>query len=98
MVVWAGISKNHRTPLYVVNKIFTGQHYRNEIVQPLVIPLLERIEPGAWFQDDNARSYRARVVTNFLQQQNVQHMDWSAYSHHIPAVNLQHLTQGLVAE
>ena len=36
--------------------------------------------PGAWFQDDNARPHRARVVTDFLQQQNVQHMDWPAYS------------------
>ncbi len=71
---------NHRTPLYVVNGNLTGQCYLNEIVQPLVIPLLQRIGPGAWFQDDNTRPHRARVVTDFLQQQNVQHMDWPAYS------------------
>ena len=81
VMVWAGISMNHRTPLYVVNGNLTGQRYLNEIVQPLVIPLLQRIGPGDQeFQDDNTRPHRARVVTDFLQQQNVQHMDWPACS------------------
>ncbi|XP_041366837.1 uncharacterized protein LOC121381288 [Gigantopelta aegis] len=61
---------NHRTPLYIINGNLIGQRYLNEIVQPFVIPLLQRIGPGAWFQDDNARPHRARVVTDFLQQQN----------------------------
>ncbi|KAJ8381250.1 hypothetical protein SKAU_G00020280 [Synaphobranchus kaupii] len=62
--VWAGISMNHITPLYVVNGNLAGQRYLNEIVQPLIMPLLQRIGPGAWFQDDNARPHRARVVTD----------------------------------
>ena len=35
---------------------------------------------GAIFQDDNARPHRARVVTDFFRQHNVNRMDWPPYS------------------
>ena len=78
-MVWAGISMNHRAPMYVINENVTGKRYLIEIVQPLVVPRLLQIAPGAWFQDNNARLHRASVVTDVLQQ-NVLYMDWPAYS------------------
>ena len=45
--------------------------------------------PGAILQDDNARPHKARIVQNFLQQQQVTKMDWSARS---PDLNpIEHL-------
>ena len=50
-------------------------------------PLLNMIgmeEEVLWYhvvlQDDNARPHRARIVQQFLQQNNVDHLDWPARS------------------
>ncbi|GFX86785.1 uncharacterized protein TNCV_1409821 [Trichonephila clavipes] len=40
----------------------TAQRYVYEILQPHVLPLMQRL-PGAIFQQDNARPHMARVVT-----------------------------------
>lgn len=80
IMVWGAFSFHHRTPLYVINGNLTGQRYLQEIIRPLVLPCLQRIGVGSIFQDDNARPHRARVVSDFLRQNNVQQMDWPAYS------------------
>ena len=50
----------------------------NEILRPIVVPFLGQMQRGAIFQDDNARHHRARVVNDFIRQQNIQRMDWPA--------------------
>ena len=57
-----------------------GSRYLLEVIQPFVIPALQRIGAAAMFQDDNARPHRARVFTDFLRQHNVNRMDLPSYS------------------
>ena len=69
-MVWGGISVRSRTELLVLNGTLTGQRYINEVLQPVVLPFV--------LQDDNARPHWARIVQQFLQQNNVDHLDWPA--------------------
>lgn len=80
VMVWGAFSFNHRTPLYVIDGNLNGNRYLQEIIQPLVMPALQRIGAAAMFQDDNARPHRARVVTDFLRQHDVNRIDWPPYS------------------
>lgn len=80
VMVWGAFSLRHRTPLHVIDGNLNGIRYLAEIIRPLVIPCLQRIGAGAVYQDDNARPHRARIVTDFLRQNNVQQMEWPAYS------------------
>ena len=80
VMVWGGFSAQFRTPLYHIQGHLTGIRYRDEILRPLVVPLLRRIGPQALLQDDNAPIHRARVVNDFLQRQGIQRMDWPACS------------------
>lgn len=80
LMVWAGFSLHHRTPLHRVEGNITGIAYMNDILRPIAIPALQAIGPGAILQDDNARPHRAQVVNNFLQQQQVTRMNWPSCS------------------
>ena len=60
---------------------------RAESISQWTAPLLNMTgmeEEVLWYhvvlQDDNARSHRARIVQQFLQQNNVDHFDWPALS------------------
>ena len=68
VVVWGAFLLNDRTPAYVIDGYLNGNRYLQEVIQPFVIPLS--------FQDNNARPHRARVVTDFLRQHNVNRMDF----------------------
>ena len=54
------------------------QRYINEVLQPVVLPFVQ--QHHVVLQDDNARPHRARIVQQFLQQNNVDHLDWPARS------------------
>ncbi|KAK7105538.1 hypothetical protein V1264_016903 [Littorina saxatilis] len=76
LMVWGGFSLHHRTPIHCVQGNLTGIAYRDDILRPIATPVLQAIGPGATLQDDNAPAHGARVVNNFLQQQQVIRMDW----------------------
>ena len=80
VMVWGGFSLHHRTPLQRIQGNLTGQRYRDEILQPVCVPTLQAIGQNAILQDDNARPHRARVVTEYLQQQQIRTLPWPAYS------------------
>jgi len=80
IMVWAGISANHRTPLHHIQGNLNGTRYRDDILRAVALPLLRQVGRGAIYQDDNARPHRARLVDDFLQQSGVVRMDWPACS------------------
>ena len=77
-MVWGGISVRSRTELLVLKGTLTSQRYINEVLQPVVLPFVQ--QHHVVLQDDNARPHRARIVQQFLQQNNVDHLDWPARS------------------
>ena len=89
IMVWGGISYHTRTPLHHVAGNLNGVGYRDHILQPIVLPALNAVGQGAVFQHDNAPAHRARVVINYLQQQQVNTMVWPSLS---PDLNpIEHL-------
>ena len=80
IMVWGGIYLHGRTPLHLVQGNLNAVRYRDEIVQPLIMPTLQAMGPGAILQDDNATPHRARVVQDFMRQHHIHRMDWPARS------------------
>ena len=78
MVRW-GITERDRIPL-VVDGNLTGIRYQDEIVQRYVIPFTQAQANNVTFQHDNARSHVARVVWDYLPQQNVHVLPWPVVS------------------
>jgi hypothetical protein len=52
----------------------------DEIVQPYVIPFIQAQANNTTFQQDNTRPHVARVVRDYLTQQNVDLLPWPAVS------------------
>uniref|UniRef100_A0AAZ3QDS3 Tc1-like transposase DDE domain-containing protein n=1 Tax=Oncorhynchus tshawytscha TaxID=74940 RepID=A0AAZ3QDS3_ONCTS len=55
-----------------------AQIYRDEILGPIVVPLIR--SHHLIFQHDNARPRDARICTQFLEAENVPVLPWPAYS------------------
>ena len=70
-MVWGSITVAGRTDLHVVAGRVTWQYYRENILAHHVVPFARRYGRRFIFQDDNARCHRARIVTDYLQQQNI---------------------------
>ncbi|GFU93358.1 transposable element Tcb1 transposase [Trichonephila clavipes] len=60
VMVLCAIAYNTRSPLVLIHGPMTAQRYVHDILQPHVLPLMQRL-PGAIFQQDNARPPTARV-------------------------------------
>ena len=86
VMVWGGIRATHRTDLIVIAGNLNGQRYRDEVLQPTVIPFMRRHGPGMTLQQDNARPHTARVVQQFLTQNNVNVLPWPARSPDMSAI------------
>jgi len=80
VMVWAGITFNRRTKLYVINGNLNSHCYIDEILRPIVMSFLRRIGLRPIYQDDNARPHRGRMINDFVQQNNIVRMDWPANS------------------
>ena len=79
-MVWGGITMTGKTDLHVCHSRVTGVYYRDNVLAPYVIPFAQRHCPRFIFQDDNARAHRARVVSDYLQRQNIRTLPWPAMS------------------
>ncbi|GFU39272.1 transposable element Tcb2 transposase [Trichonephila clavipes] len=60
VMVWGAIAYNTRSSLVLIRGTIRAQRYVHGILQPHVLPLMQRL-PGAIFQQDNARLHKARV-------------------------------------
>ena len=49
LMVWGGMSLGTTTPLHFVDGILNGIRYRDEVLEPIVLPALEHLGPGAIF-------------------------------------------------
>ncbi|GFV96608.1 transposable element Tcb2 transposase [Trichonephila clavipes] len=76
-MVWGSIVYNTRSPLVLIHATLTAQWYVYDILQPHVLPLMQRL-PGANFQQDNARPLTARVSQDCLHT--VTALPWPARS------------------
>lgn len=81
VMVWAGISVNGKTDLYVVeNGMLTAVRYCEEILDQFLRPYAGAIGPDFILMDDNARPHRAHVTDAYLEREAIDRMDWPARS------------------
>ncbi|GFT30020.1 transposable element Tcb2 transposase [Trichonephila clavipes] len=59
-MVWGAIAYKTWSPLVLIRGTMTAQRYVHDILQPHVLPLMQRL-PGDIFQQDNARPHTERV-------------------------------------
>ena len=83
VMVWGGISHGVKTPLVVIQGNLTAIRYRDQVLMPRVLPLVNA--HNLMFQHDNARPHVVRVCRDFLNQNYVQVPDRPPYS---PDLNL----------
>ena len=81
-MVWGAINYGFCSELIVVNGTLTAHRYINEILKPVLLPLLQRHgrNQQLTFQQDNAHAHSARLTQDFLRDNRVDVMDCPAVS------------------
>ena len=64
----------------VIEGNLTSRLYIDKILEPVVVPFFQNHADITLCQQDNARPYSARLITDFLGQNNVQVLPWPAFS------------------
>ncbi|GFV16701.1 HTH_Tnp_Tc3_2 domain-containing protein [Trichonephila clavipes] len=77
VTVWGAISWDTRSSLVVLQGTLTARRYVDDILTPIVLPMLSS-RPGAIYQQDNARPHIARLSQQCLQGYDV--LPWPARS------------------
>ena len=81
VLVWGGVSYDESTDLYIIqNGAFTSVRYRDEILDAFVRPNAGAVGQDFVLMDDNARPHWARVVTEYLEREGIDLMNWTASS------------------
>jgi hypothetical protein len=73
VMIWGAISYDHKSTLVFIPGRMTALAYIRDVINPVVLPFLARIE-SAVFQNDNARQHIARVIQQSLADVDV--MPW----------------------
>ena len=76
-MVWGGIAHGIKSQLIIVAGNLTAVRYRDEILRPVAVPLVQR---NLILQQDNARQHVARVCQDFLANNNIAPLAWPPYS------------------
>ena len=76
-MLWEGISHGLKSQLVVIDGNLTAVRYRDEILRPHVILVLQ--QHNLTLQQGNARPHVARIRQVFLANNNVQPLDWPPY-------------------
>ncbi|GFX82609.1 HTH_Tnp_Tc3_2 domain-containing protein [Trichonephila clavipes] len=77
VTMWGAISWDTRSSLVVLQGTLTARRYVDDILTPIVLPMLSS-RPGAIYQQDNARPHTARLSQQCLQGYDV--LPWLARS------------------
>lgn len=80
IMVWAGICLGGRTDLVWIQGNMTALKYRDEVLEPVILPHRQQMGENFQLMHDNARPHTARIVTSWLQQHDIQALDWPAQS------------------
>ncbi len=64
--------------MYFIDGILNAQIYRDEILRPIVVPIIH--DHHLMLQHDNALLHVARICTQFLEAENIPVLAWPAYS------------------
>ena len=67
VMIWGGIAATWRTKTHMCQGNATGLFYRDNAIEPIVVPYACRHGNAFIFQDNNAKPHRARVVQDHLQ-------------------------------
>jgi hypothetical protein len=87
VMMWAATSNDRKTDLVHVPGNLTAVRYRDEILQPHLMNVIDR--QRELFQKDNARPHTARVTIDYLEQNNINVLQWPSKS---PELNpIEHL-------
>ena len=78
VMVRGGISHGVKSPLIVVPGNLTAVRYRDEILRPVAVPLVQQHQMT--FQNDNARPHVARFCQDFMAKHNIVPLHWPPYS------------------
>ena len=81
IMVWTGATADRRTDVG-----FNGRCCIDEVLRPHALSLLQQMGNRATFQDDTARPHRARIVHNFVQQNQERLFDWPAMSQDLSCI------------
>lgn len=77
-MVWGGISMEARTDLVIVGG--RANRYIRDVLDPHVIPFAPFIGNEFIFMHDNARALIARIVSQYLDETEIQRMNWPSRS------------------
>ncbi|GFW55960.1 transposable element Tcb2 transposase [Trichonephila clavipes] len=81
VLVHGGISIDGRTDLYIIRDgPLTARRYRDEILRPIVVRYAAAIGDDFILMDDNCMPHRANLVEDFLFEERIVRMEWSACS------------------
>lgn len=80
IMVWGGICGDRKTELVFTCQRLRDQMYRYEVLQPVLVPFLQRQWQGLILQQENAKLHITRLTTDFLNRQNIQLLPWSSCS------------------
>ena len=79
-MVWAGICHDGRTQLKIVQGTLNAVKYRDDILDPIVLPFLQQRNFDHVFQHDNGRCHVARICQYFQNQIHIRVVPWPALS------------------
>ena len=64
----------------MLNGNVNAQSYINNVLRPVVIPFMHRHLPRDIYQQDNASAHTAGASMNFLNQNNINVLEWPSFS------------------
>ncbi|KAL0162693.1 hypothetical protein M9458_042089, partial [Cirrhinus mrigala] len=78
VMLWAGICYGQQ--VHFIDGILNAQRYRDEILSPIVMPLIH--DHHLMLQHDDAQPHVARICTEFLEAENIEYV-WDALDRRI---------------